>query len=123
MPSFGDCAVGSGPGGSDSDFCPRPVYRWQHRLTKRNPTGTEPKVRLEKQCEWKRGSEILRSSIMTAFPNSGKCTMRASCHSFPYEHFASRHPVKATLRLALLGLDRDPSRCTELILRGRNGKL
>lgn len=45
-------------------FCVRPIYRWQHRLTQRNPTGTELKGRLEKQCEWKRGSEILRSKIM-----------------------------------------------------------
>jgi hypothetical protein len=66
IPNFDDCAVAPGSGGSNFDFCPRPVYRWQHRLTERNPTGTELKVRLEKQCEWKRGSEILRSKIMAA---------------------------------------------------------
>jgi len=43
IPDFGDCAVGSGPGGGYANFCPRPVYRWQHRLTERNPTGTELK--------------------------------------------------------------------------------
>jgi hypothetical protein len=36
-----------------------------------------------------------------------------ACHSFRLEHFASRHPVKATLRLAPLGLDRGPSRCRD----------
>jgi hypothetical protein len=33
----------------------------KHRLTERNPSGTEPKMRLAKQCEWKRGSEMPRS--------------------------------------------------------------
>jgi len=122
MPNFGDCAVGSGQaeatllsegrfidGSTDSQ--------------KRNPTGTEPKVRLEKQCEWKRGSEILRSKIMAAFRNSAKCRREeATCHSFLFDHFASRHPVQATLRLAPLGLDRDPSRCREPTLRRRNGR-
>ena len=36
-----------------------------------------------------------------------------ACHSFRLEHFASRHPVKATLRLAPLGLERGPSRCRD----------
>ena len=122
MPNFGDCAVGSGQaeatllsegrfidGSTDSQ--------------KRNPTGTEPKVRLEKQCEWKRGSEILRSKIMAAFRNSAKCRREeATCHSFLFDHFASRHPVQATLRFAPLGLDRDPSRCREPTLRRRNGR-
>lgn len=98
MPNFGDCAVGSGlakatllsvqgrfiDGSTDS----------QHR----NPIGTEPKVRLEKQCEWKRGGEVLGSKIMAAFRNSANCRREeTACHSFLFDHFASRHPVQATL--------------------------
>jgi len=58
-------------------FCLRPVYRWQHRLTQRNPTGTELKVRREKQCEWKRGGEIRRSKARPLIEwRDAKCSNR-----------------------------------------------
>jgi hypothetical protein len=91
-------------------FCLRPVYRWQHRLTQRNPTGTEPKVRLEKQCERKRGSEIQRSKIKAANPNSRKCTMRRSaipfCLSISHRATLSRRPC-GSLCSAVTGTRRD----------------
>src|SRR5258708_4524969 len=44
IPNFGDCAVGSGPSRMTLISAERPVYIWQHRLTERNPTGTELKI-------------------------------------------------------------------------------
>ena len=74
----------------------------------RNPTGTEPKVKLEKQCEWKRGSEILRSKIMAAFQR--KCRVGApaipSYWSISHRATLSRLPC-GSLRSALTETRRD----------------
>ena len=49
-------------------------------------------------------------------------TGQAACHSFLFEYFASRHPVQAALRLASLGLDRNPSRrCESILIQGMAG--
>src|SRR5580692_2275992 len=69
---------------------------------KKEPNQHGAQRKLEKQCEWMRGSEIPQTKNLASTP---------TCHSFPLEPFASRHPVKAALRLAPLGLDRVPSRC------------
>src|SRR5262249_35070408 len=122
MPNFGDCAVGSGRPKATLLSVQGRFIDGSTDSQQRNPIGTEPKVRLEKQCEWKRGGEVLGSKIMAAFRNSGQGRRKeATSHSFLFDHFASRHPVQATLRLAPLGLDRHPSRCREPTLRGRNG--
>jgi hypothetical protein len=55
----------------------------------------------------------VRSQRSKIKASGGEGTTESTCHSFQLQHFASRHPVKATLRLAPLGLDRDPSPCRE----------
>lgn len=76
---------------------------------KKDPSGHRAHSMLEKSAN---GSRVVRSNDSYRFlPTLRQSNRRDICHSFLLEDLASRHPVKASLRLAALGLDRVPSRC------------
>ena len=65
-PNFGDCAVGSGPG--DHLISARGRFIDGSTDSQKGTQQARSSNRgLEKQCEWKQGSEIQRSKIMAAF--------------------------------------------------------
>jgi len=105
-PSLGDCALGCGPDLPQGNLGqPRSIFSWQHPLN-RGPQLAAEHEHAPTRLRMEAGRQ---KRVLCVYKLTRKLWRGHACHFLLLERVASRHPVKASLRLAALGLDVGPA--------------